>query len=429
MKYPAAVSQSEAHAAAKKLLSSAAFSNSPRLSQFLEYILEEKLEGREERVSGTTITIDVFGRDPTKDPNAEVLVRVHAGNLRRKLEHYNSTTGCDDPVHITLPKGSYVPTFEWNRPSAMTPMSFNRFGLAAKSGRRLSCLPISSAISLLALVSWVSWFLIFGDTGEHATGERPIRNAEATALFLESRQISRPPSNKTRVLAGLELARQIYKIDPDFSGGYAAESFLLWSLIVFGHSASPEADKARSLELAKRAVKLDPSFGWSYLSLSRALHLLGELDGSVAAAKNAVRLSPETAEFQGNLGLVLTFAGRPGEAIKPLKSAIKLTSENPRNPYRNYLGIAYFHAGKFRDSIQLIETSRRLGGPIGPHMYAYLAAANAKISNIERAQAAAEKLLARSSVFRVREFIQNLFRHNPRSLQQIIEGIESAGIV
>ena len=87
------------------------------------------------------------------------------------------------------------------------------------------------------------------------------------------------------------------------------------------------------------------------------------------------------------------------------------------------------YAGKFRDSIEMIESNRQLGGPMGPHMYAYLAAAYAKTSNRERAQAAAEKIRAGSSGFRVREFIENLFRHHPATLRQILDGIESAGIV
>ena len=46
---------------------------------------------------------------------------------------------------------------------------------------------------------------------------------EALSLFMESRQIGNPPTNRARLTAGLNLAREIQRLDPDFGGGYAAE--------------------------------------------------------------------------------------------------------------------------------------------------------------------------------------------------------------
>ena len=99
-------------------------------------------------------------------------------------------------------------------------------------------------------------------------------------------------------------------------------------------------------------------------------------DGALEAAEHAIDIESEDAELQGNLGLVLILSGRPVEAIEPLRTAIRLAGEDVRTMYRNFLGLAYFHAVRFLDSIEAIESNRKLGGPMGPHMYAYLTAAH-----------------------------------------------------
>jgi len=55
--------------------------------------------------------VAVYGRAETFDPQVDPIVRVEAGRLRRALEHYYLTAGKNDPVHIKIPKGGYVPTF------------------------------------------------------------------------------------------------------------------------------------------------------------------------------------------------------------------------------------------------------------------------------------------------------------------------------
>jgi TolB-like protein/Tfp pilus assembly protein PilF len=44
-------------------------------------------------------------------------VRVEAGRLRNKLREYYEHEGKEDPVRIELPKGSYIPAFQWRQPA------------------------------------------------------------------------------------------------------------------------------------------------------------------------------------------------------------------------------------------------------------------------------------------------------------------------
>ena len=95
----------------ERILASPGFDASGRNRRFLEYIVEETLAGRADRLKGLTIAIDVFGRDATIDPQHDPVVRIEAAKLRRSLERYYLTAGREDPIRIDIPKGAYVPTF------------------------------------------------------------------------------------------------------------------------------------------------------------------------------------------------------------------------------------------------------------------------------------------------------------------------------
>jgi adenylate cyclase len=94
------------------ILASPGFDASARNRRFLEYIVEETLAGRADRLKGLTIAIDVFGRGAAIDPKHDPVVRIEAAKLRRSLERYYLMAGQEDPIRIGLPKGTYVPTFE-----------------------------------------------------------------------------------------------------------------------------------------------------------------------------------------------------------------------------------------------------------------------------------------------------------------------------
>lgn len=98
--------------ALERILASPGFDASARNRRFLEYLVEETLAGRAERLKGLTIAIDVFGRDAaTFDRESDPVVRIEAAKLRRKLKSYYLTAGQDDPIRIDIPKGGYAPTF------------------------------------------------------------------------------------------------------------------------------------------------------------------------------------------------------------------------------------------------------------------------------------------------------------------------------
>jgi adenylate cyclase len=89
------------------ILQSADFHASERRRILLRYLAEETLAGRMDRLKGYSIAIAVFKRPESFDPQADPIVRVEAGRLRKDLEHYYLTAGYHDSIRIGLPKGHY----------------------------------------------------------------------------------------------------------------------------------------------------------------------------------------------------------------------------------------------------------------------------------------------------------------------------------
>ena len=106
--------------ALERATSNPPLSRSKRLSRFLAYVVDETLEGRAERISGYAIAVDVFRKPEDFDPGIDSIVRVEAGRLRQRLAEYYREIGAEDPIEISLPKGTYIPAF--NRRQSATPV-------------------------------------------------------------------------------------------------------------------------------------------------------------------------------------------------------------------------------------------------------------------------------------------------------------------
>ncbi len=91
------------------------FVDTTRMKRFLRYIVEEALDGREHLLKGYSIGLEVFDRPESFDPQADTIVRVQAGQLRRRLDLYYAEDGRSDSIRILVPKGAYVPHFEMRK--------------------------------------------------------------------------------------------------------------------------------------------------------------------------------------------------------------------------------------------------------------------------------------------------------------------------
>jgi hypothetical protein len=90
------------------ILASSHFSNSKRYPAFLRYVVEKTLDGKKDHLKERTIGVEVFGRPPDYDTNADPVVRVSAAEVRKRIAQYYHEAAGEPDIQIDLPTGSYV---------------------------------------------------------------------------------------------------------------------------------------------------------------------------------------------------------------------------------------------------------------------------------------------------------------------------------
>ena len=136
-----------------RILHSGPFHQSQRRQRFLEYLVNETLAGRGERLKGYNVALEVFDRPETFDPILDPIVRIEAARLREKLREYYGADGQGDPIRIDLPKGTYTPHIEF-RPACNTWSSTRSTGATTPDRRLVLSCHLSPA---LARRPWDSW--------------------------------------------------------------------------------------------------------------------------------------------------------------------------------------------------------------------------------------------------------------------------------
>jgi serine/threonine-protein kinase len=94
-----------------KILASEIFSRSGRLCAFLRFVVDETLAGRGETLKEQVLAAEVYGRASGLTGDDDSMVRVDARRVRDKLREFYAASR-DEPVIISIPKGSYTPIFE-----------------------------------------------------------------------------------------------------------------------------------------------------------------------------------------------------------------------------------------------------------------------------------------------------------------------------
>jgi hypothetical protein len=106
---PAGVSAVVVREELDRILSSPLFSKSKRYPAFLRYVVEQTIDGHTDRLKEKTIGTQVLGRPPDYDSDADPIVRVTAGEIRKRLAEYYLEPVHAGEIRINIPPGSYLP--------------------------------------------------------------------------------------------------------------------------------------------------------------------------------------------------------------------------------------------------------------------------------------------------------------------------------
>ncbi|WP_035201267.1 tetratricopeptide repeat protein [Agrobacterium tumefaciens] len=238
-----------------RILHSKTFENSERLRKFLNYIVTETIEGREDKLKSYSIGIEVLNRNSDFDTTHDGIVRTTANRLRAALEKYYQTEGRDDPIVISLPKGRYLPVFidklsaPENKSHDVEPVSRTAPSIGVEAGNiektvRHFLAYIAAGVSLAVLALLLGLSLLFG----HATQSRqpPIILIQATtALTDDERTITFARGFPVR----LSSAMSFYDVNSvvrasDFAeaNSYAADITSLRNVYVVTSEVGAEAE-------------------------------------------------------------------------------------------------------------------------------------------------------------------------------------------
>jgi hypothetical protein len=196
---------------AQRVVGSAQFRKSQRLSSFLLYIVAKSLEGRHSEITEQQIGVHVFGRPigyRTVDDN---IVRNYARQLRKRLTEYFASEGIDHALRIEIPLGGYLPSFTT---SATEPERQRKPVLVERTvtsaidlpsppvilGRRSRSRMLAGICLLLAYSAALVWFTSFV-TARHAS--EPISPLWAAILQGPGNTYIVPPD------AGLNLVEDL----------------------------------------------------------------------------------------------------------------------------------------------------------------------------------------------------------------------------
>ena len=158
-----------------RLVSHPLFANSKRYPALLAYAVEQTLRGNSSELKERSIGVEVFGRLADYDANADPIVRITAGEVRKKLAQYYNDSGHGDELVIELPTGSYVPVFHAPEPAEMPRglVPVEPIAMPAPEPRPAPAPVLQQRNATRSIVIWLPWLLL--PLGILAAGDLGIR--------------------------------------------------------------------------------------------------------------------------------------------------------------------------------------------------------------------------------------------------------------
>jgi hypothetical protein len=95
----------------RRIQDSPLFNQGRRCSSFLDYVVRKTLDGHQDELKERLVGVEAFGRPAEYDLNADPIVRVTAGEVRKRLAQYYYDPTHQNELRIELHPGSYVPVF------------------------------------------------------------------------------------------------------------------------------------------------------------------------------------------------------------------------------------------------------------------------------------------------------------------------------
>jgi len=153
----------------RRLLAHPLFTNSRRYPVLLAFVVEQSLLGRAEELRERLIGCEAFGRTADYDVALDPIVRITAAEVRKRLVQYYYDSAHAAELVISLPLGSYLPSFQL--PESIPPTAASSSADSAPTPSTEASLaapepdpqPVNDAATIssrrLSLRRWLVWAL------------------------------------------------------------------------------------------------------------------------------------------------------------------------------------------------------------------------------------------------------------------------------
>lgn len=373
------------------MLASKGFARSERMKRFLRFAVEQALS-EAPTVKEYAVATAVYDRPTSFDPRVDPIVRVEASRLRAKLREYYEEEGAEDPVVISICKGSYSAVFRRSirakkRPSDVAVISQSRhlylmgrdcWNKRSPGGidRAIECFRAAIAsdagfapayAALADCYAAQAWLEMSSPLGIWHEAERQALKAQAIDSSTEAmaalafkkaafdwqwndsettfrKLIVMKPKYATahhwygffclapqrRLRAATEEVAHAFDLDP-ISPAIATH---LGCLLYFRRSW------VDAVEQYRRAIEIDPSFCSAHWHLGFAQIRLSRFDEALAAFQDARDLGGNEQSTLAALGYLHACSGSRHEAER----YVKMMNELSRSSYVSPVGSARIHA-------------------------------------------------------------------------------------
>lgn len=426
-------SVSDAYDALARVVASEEFAATPRLKEFLTWVVDEWAAGRVSSISGKAIAIEVYGRDAAADESGLNLVRVEARRLRRRLERYYDGPGREDPFRIRIAKGGYAPQFDANE---TLDIEDGNDSSPPRPKSRLRAV-IGAAIFLLL----AGGLLVIEEQVRHgeapqsrtaaaereALGSRSMVSLQAVNLASQARNLLFPVFDFKQQDIALSMFRHVIELDPGLHHGYAGAAQVL-SIVAF---LDPDPVKAQSyLEEAElmAAMALDraPTDPWAIGASAVAVAVGGELEEAMQKARLAVEIAPEDGHVLDLAGITSIIAGDGAFAAK-VSAPGRPRSDIPRFGANNLWGVSSYMVGDYDEAVRAFAGAAEAGASISAPSLVFLAVACDHAGQSEQAEAAVRELEKSWPSFPFEFVVRRLFVNEPAYADDIIDRLGKYG--
>src|SRR6266446_10928123 len=148
----------------QRIVSSPPFQKSTRLRELLEHVTERSIHGHAHELTEQQIGSTLFHKPLGYSSLEDSSVRVHARQLRLKLHEYFDEEGRNEPLILSIPKGSYAPVFRTVLKTADLPAAIASTLIPVMAWRRRATVPWAICGILTVLCAVLSYRVI-----EHRT--------------------------------------------------------------------------------------------------------------------------------------------------------------------------------------------------------------------------------------------------------------------